>query len=357
MQEDQNSTPLTLGQLLQTEREKQKLHLENISRETRISKSILKNLEDDNIEALPQKIYVTGFVKTYAQLLKIPHTQCLDLLDNLYQIDSASDLEEEPENIILNGQKQPKDYKNILIFAVPITLLAILILYFMQSSSSVNNDPIAEEITIESPTKPTLSTTLTVDEPVISTNEPDVLVTPTITPVVTPRPTPPVKTVDTKKEQTADQEEEVKEITFSPLPTTLYQFNDNNIEEELTNIPVEFLKATLETKQNILMKAQSGNSWLTYQIDDGPIHKFVLKQGKFIFLQADLLKIFVGNVNATKIYLNNRLLKISSRSGVKSLVFPKKRAPEFKIPLFIFQKNGKVITSEQYIKEKANKKQ
>lgn len=60
-----------LGELLKAEREAQGLSLEEVFQKTKISISALKSLEAGETEDLPHPVYLKGFIKNYAQLLKL----------------------------------------------------------------------------------------------------------------------------------------------------------------------------------------------------------------------------------------------------------------------------------------------
>lgn len=59
----------TIGEMLISARRKAGLTLEALSQETKIPKHTLQYLETDNFEALPAKVYVKGFLRTYAEAL------------------------------------------------------------------------------------------------------------------------------------------------------------------------------------------------------------------------------------------------------------------------------------------------
>lgn len=61
----------SLGKWLREERLKQKKTLEEISEKTKIRPSILTFIEEGRFDQLPSRTYVQGFVKAYAQALKL----------------------------------------------------------------------------------------------------------------------------------------------------------------------------------------------------------------------------------------------------------------------------------------------
>ncbi len=68
---DRFSTEKTVGELLLAARERAGLSLEEVSQETRLAVKNLEYLETDNFEALPAKVYVRGFIRTYAAYLHL----------------------------------------------------------------------------------------------------------------------------------------------------------------------------------------------------------------------------------------------------------------------------------------------
>ena len=58
-----------IGHLLEHARLRQGVSLEEAERATRIRKDYLEQLEGDDHSAMPEPIYVRGFVKTYANYL------------------------------------------------------------------------------------------------------------------------------------------------------------------------------------------------------------------------------------------------------------------------------------------------
>lgn len=62
---------MAFGSKLREEREKQGYSLEVIEKETKIRKTYLKALEDEEFSLLPPKVYAVGFLKLYANFLKL----------------------------------------------------------------------------------------------------------------------------------------------------------------------------------------------------------------------------------------------------------------------------------------------
>jgi hypothetical protein len=68
----------TLGEYLQDTRKAMRLTISQINRLTRIPEKFLKSLEEGDYEALPADVYVKGFLKTLAEVYRIPGNTLLE---------------------------------------------------------------------------------------------------------------------------------------------------------------------------------------------------------------------------------------------------------------------------------------
>jgi cytoskeleton protein RodZ len=116
-------------------------------------------------------------------------------------------------------------------------------------------------------------------------------------------------------------------------------------------LPNDFKVTPIEGIQAVFITAVKSDSWLTYKSDDDPIKKFVLKKGRSLLFRAKEARVFLGNLGAVKIFLNNKPLIVKSRTGVKSLVFPQENAGNYMMPLFIYKEDGSVQTSQEWIEK------
>ncbi len=69
-----------IGETLRSTREHRGLTMEQVARDTRISLRFLEALEAENFEELPAPVYVRGFLRSYANYLKIDPQPLLDSL-------------------------------------------------------------------------------------------------------------------------------------------------------------------------------------------------------------------------------------------------------------------------------------
>ena len=112
-------------------------------------------------------------------------------------------------------------------------------------------------------------------------------------------------------------------------------------------LPTNIKYAVVPNKQNVFITAIKGDTWLTYKNGSDPVKSFTLRQGRFILIRGDEIRVYLGNVNVTKIFYNSKLVKFEAKSGIKSLVFPQENASKYKLPLFLFDKTtGQITTNE-----------
>ena len=116
--------------MLLAAREKKGLTLEAISQESKIPKGTLQNLETDNFEAIPAKVYATGFLRTYSQILGLDPAQLI----NKYEVQtgqthkSRGDLWEIEEEVV--EEKLGSSHLFIkLVIPVIVVIVLIIVLW------------------------------------------------------------------------------------------------------------------------------------------------------------------------------------------------------------------------------------
>ncbi|MBT5092725.1 MAG: hypothetical protein HOM21_00685 [Halobacteriovoraceae bacterium] len=352
---------VTIGAFLKHKREEKKLSIKIISQHTKISVTMLEFLEGDLFEKLPDKAYVKGYIKSYSRILSLNQAETLDVLDKTYEI--FSDVVPQPKNLLetSNDEGNHNGVMPVIFGAVGICLALGLIAFFVFGNS--NN-----EKTVEKVVEPT---TLNADTPLKSHSEGAVQAiekeevvegpvqnpAPAVAPVVEKKAAP-EKATDEDDDfvaEAADEETDKKEteeqnkITFRSLTLPLFTIDKKLSDEDLQKYFPESAQRSIDkNRQNLFINAVKGDSWITYKTDENPIKKFVLKKGRTLLIRGDEIRIFLGNVNATKMFYNGKPILIQTSSGVKSLVFPEGSHGKFKIPLFVFKKDGTVDTSEAY---------
>ena len=380
---------ITIGVFLKEERQKKNLSLKQISQKTKINLTQLEYLEDDKLDLLPNKAYVVGYLKSYSKVLGIePHIP-MSHLDVTYSIlNPLKNIDAKKDQIPV----EDVDKKPYMIIGALITIIfALVVLYALRTNPVQDSDaPIATELnenqtrtanepalagntSNETPPGQMTETNLVSGAPANQTepaNQAQALKPDTAVPQPvlakeesaqnkTAVPVAPAQQpqLEEKKNEEAKEEDKKDEHTFSPMQKKLYAFAANPSEESLKYLPSDIRNNVVSGKQNVFIYAHKGDSWLTYQVDDRDPRQTILTQNSSVNLVGSVIKVFFGNVNATTVFLNGKLININTRTGVRNLVFPEEKSSQFVFPLFIFNKQtGEVITSEEYLKEKNTKK-
>ncbi|MCY4523805.1 MAG: helix-turn-helix domain-containing protein [Halobacteriovoraceae bacterium] len=366
--------PLSIGKLLRQARMRQNVSLKAISQKTKINLSVLEYLEADDLKNLPNKTYVVGFIKSYAKVLGMDEKKCLDYFHQTYN-------RVFPQKLTTEAPKSKKkiniDYKKVgnnfnkinpLWLGSSVGgLLLILSLSILLSGKQEESpeDPmlpneIIEEVSVKEPEikkediKPQ---TLSASTPLEESKETPVK----DIPVASDAPETAANTAE-GQEAAGEQNREkidqaflqkIKSIAFRKMPETplykvLYDDPNGDISEYL---PDSIKNSLIKGKQNIYIAATDGDTWLTYRKGKGRSYQMHLKEGNSLTIQANEIQLFMGNVNATKIFLNNLPLEIISRSGVKSLIFPQNKKSKYYLPLFVYKEDGSIVPSDIAIKQ------
>ena len=388
---NQENTKITLGMMLKQAREDKGFSIEMISRHTKINVSALHAIEKEDLDNLPNIAFLRGFVKSYAKIVDIPEADALDKLNELYNIEKSVEKEEVPqeEETSQVTTEENSTANNTMIYkasAVAIILVLIVIGFVSKNGDTKESKETVVEKTVEdntiktvqinentplkkvtSPGEDATAQANQLEDPSSESNETKEEVKAAnedlkkedqkeseAEKVVAEKAQEKEEVAATesdnkKEEEEEEEEEEEKEIRFYNITLPMFEIIDDK-EALATHVPEQFQQSIEEGKQNLFINAANGDTWITYKKDNDPIKKFILKKGKMLMIRGDEIKIFFGNVLETKVFLNNQLLSIKTKSGVKSIVLPESLARETKLPLFIFKKDGSVQTSDEYIK-------
>lgn len=114
----------SIGDRLREAREKNKLSLENVYKDIKIHPHILKAIEDDRGDELLSPVYIKGFIRKYAQYLK---------LDSREIVEEYKSLHPQPPPLILelDKEKEPKTGKRGLFRLVKVFLIIVVSVLFI----------------------------------------------------------------------------------------------------------------------------------------------------------------------------------------------------------------------------------
>lgn len=375
----------TIGRLLRTSREKKNLSINQVAAKTKINLNVLKHLENDEFDKLPNITYVRGFVKNYAKTVGLDPVEAKRLLDEAYNQDSEEqpDAEVEPtksekqdvekSEIKIAGisDEQAQELKESIISFIqglfkkkvilPLIAVIILIIILKTIFSWVGNlinepgkqIPINTELISEEVTTQNLQVISTPSqEPREETNE----VNSNVEVVMNTDEQVATETVEeVKEEPKAIAPGKLPYRDFNPAPMqTFTTITDAPEAEDRRLLPPNVLASAQQGKQNVYIVADTDDTWLSFKVDDQPIKKFILRKDRRLFLKGDLVLVFIGNYNATKVFYNNKFVNAQTRSGVKSLIFPPDAAEDLVLPLFPSH-NGVSYEASEYMKRMVKK--
>lgn len=390
----------SIGKVLRHKRELKNITLEQVAQKTKININILRHLENDELEKLPNKTYVKGFVANYARTVGWDEEEAKNTLLSTYQEISGQRPEVKPKPQLGSLQNENEEAeenqelketfvsivqsffnKKIFISVIALLILAAIGKGVVSFFSQLNYEH--EQIAETSPLKEEKDNILEMDgnkkfaEEVAKENEKaaetqkntsEVKAEEKEVAVIPVAEKPEVKKEEPKEEEVEEEEEDEavaaapqKTINgkfpfkkFSQAPTNTFEIiKDSPEAADAELLPDNIRGAMVPGKQNVYIVALEGDTWIAYQTDNDPIKKYVLKKGRHVLIRGDVVKLFMGNYNVTKVFYNNQLINAFTKTGVKSLIFPEQAGKDLKLPLFpTFQ--GRSYTSAEYIENMAN---
>lgn len=93
----------TFGVWLRTAREQQRLSLDDVAHLTKVRRAILEALERDARGELPEKVFVMGYVRSYAAAVGVDGEEALRRFN-------AQWLDEDPNAMFLNALKRERSW-------------------------------------------------------------------------------------------------------------------------------------------------------------------------------------------------------------------------------------------------------
>ncbi len=383
--EGENKDFVLLGEYLKQRRTEKNYSLEKLSQKTKISINILKSLEANDFDHLPSAAYIKGFVTSYVKVLGLPMDEAINKMEYTYlnilgkpfpalnhtkgmpaaisaipvQVRGAtnsSSRRSEPEptqtphDVIENSDSLIENTKSIL----PIAIFGAVILAFVggyKLISSVVESEVTDQKTKDLGPKIESSSALINHYPAPKKVEPPKVDqgTETVTPVVT-APVEEVKPVEEAK-PALDFPRNFPTVDFKKVKAKLFNVKTDAPENENVEILPEKIKTSMNSSlQNVYIRAVDGNTWISYKIDGNPIASVIVSKGNDLFLQGAEIRLFLGNVNVTRIFYNNYLIETPTKSGVKSLIFPEESNEKYLMPLFPKAKDDVLYTAEDYMK-------
>ncbi|MBC7713814.1 MAG: helix-turn-helix domain-containing protein [Rhizobacter sp.] len=346
---------MTIGKLIKQKREERGLSLKVISQQTKIHIGLLENLEADQFEKLPSKTYVRGFIKSTSKILGLDQEFALHLLDMAYAKSNPM-----PNHPVPNQEMKTETARNTLTSMAATPMEAVK---SVTSSSMVFLAKAAVGVLIVGIVGFNIKNFLQKSSDENDVKLPEVLTTlhkkkapapkPVAKPVLPVKPAEPI-TVNLIQDKNQKSDVTVNDINMQAISLGDKQFvEDTAISSEKMNelFPAKYRVQSPKGTETLFINASEGDSWLTYKVDDKEIKKYVLRQGRTLFIRGGVIRLFIGNTKSLKAFYNNKAINLAAgNKGVKNIVLPEEMKTKFMAPLFVFQEDGSVITSEDYIK-------
>lgn len=347
---------MTIGKLIKSKREERGLSLKVISQQTKIHIGLLENLEADQFDKLPSKTYVRGFIKSTAKILQLDQDFALHLLDMAYAQNEPKTKQATPNkemrsetarNTLTSMAATPMETVKSMTASSTVFLAKSAVVVLIVGIIGFNVKNFMDKSTDEGEVKlPEVLTTLHKKK----------APTPKKAEVASVEPAKPAEPIQVNLIQDKNQKVDVtvNDINLQTISLGDKQFvEDTSMSAERMNelFPAKYRIQNPKGTEAIFINASEGDSWLTYKVDDKEIKKYVLRQGRTLFLRGSVIRLFIGNTKSLKAFYNNKPINLASgNKGVKNIVLPEELKTKYMAPLFVFQEDGSVVTSDDYLK-------
>ena len=351
-----NEQPCGFGEFLLSSRQAKGLSLEQVSEQTKIPVSKLKELENEDLDKLPAAVFVKGFVKAYAATVGVDAAEAIQLFEKCIhtRLQSGATTSVEPP------KKVSSSWSKLIISIVIIVLLAFAIVRYgtnfkfgskdstlnlstnaqnTETSPSATPDSSSETMTnalateenntelkhetsttdVQPPNYGALndqemtSTTGTdYQEKIIDSSDDIADMAPAETVRTQNENVPVIKSdsdIGTEKESSSVdgsfRPDHQNELSNNPL---LQQSSSGNLYSEVTTTKPEDL--------NTLSVVALEYTWLKYTIDDFQTKEITLKPGAELILKSKAsIELFVGNAGGIKLKYNDQDMGVPGKTG------------------------------------------
>jgi cytoskeleton protein RodZ len=296
--------PLTVGQMLAQKRMEKGLSLEDVSREINVRAAQIRAIEEARVADLPGMTYALGFVRSYAQYLKLDVTDVV----NRFKLEHAVASAPKPDSKPIETAEDEKIPDHRLMIGAGALFVAVLSWVLWPSSGpAVDADTVApvEEIVSAIPDPPAIETA---EAPVV---EP--------APAVQTAPPPVVDTVAVplRPTETAD----IPRL----LPAARPDASEPAAVEAPAAAPAVTETAALPPPEEIIVAPPKGkvviravaSSWVEIMdANEKTVFKKVLKPGDQYFVPNQPgMTLRTSNAGGLEIYVAGKLAPAIGRSG------------------------------------------
>ena len=276
--------PRDFGRYLQACRISQGISLEAVSRMTRITRAILKQIESEDMAKLPAPVFVKGFLRAYAEEVGADKDEVLARFEASLQ--SARKLKP-----VQASREKPRSY-------LPRVLLAlILVVIVIGGTLYISGHYLTENG--ETPTAPQVSQPAPEAE------------TPSSRPADAGEPPAEVAAPEVKTETAPQVEDYAAPAEGNALPETT-----SLPEETAVSVP-EKTPAAPEEKERLELKLVAVEpTWLKIITDDQVPQEYSMGAGDTLRLEAhDRFNLLIGNATGVRLTFNGKPVAVPGKSG------------------------------------------
>lgn len=291
---------LGLGNLLRTKRENKRLSLERIAEITRLRVHFLEALENEEWEKLPARVFVKGFIRSYAQSVGFDAEEAINLFD---KIAPAEEIVPKP---LIGSVKRRKKARYIVPSIVGVIILAVLLVLtwerYLPENRLILPEKSEEKKEVSTPVKG-------------NTTEPE---------IEESKPLPPEETEEGIESEIMDEETMVEGVEKEAPPPSI------EVEETASSDSDE--SVTPEIKKYTLTGIVNMTTYVKIYVDDNPPKEYIFQPGSRPQWIADKgFDVKVGNAAGIEFDFNGEMITDIGKFGkVKRLNFPE----DFKSELY-----------------------
>lgn len=269
----------SFGQRLASARRALNLTQEQVAADLRLNVRLIKALEEENYSVLPTQMYIAGYLRNYARLLKIPVEPLLNAL-NMVQLES-------PPLISDVSRPRKRSYSSLIVklfgLALLVVVLAGLVSWIQTLDFSLFTSKYSDTEQLEQ-SNPTGPTALSIPLPEIVTDDP----------AVTGNGTP---------ESVSDTEIQLE----APLPAVKEEPPVEVVAPEKVKVPVvqpEIVKAGVE-----LVLSFSSDSWVEVKDSTGEklLYDLYRKGQSKQITGSPPFNVFLGNAAGVTVEYNGQV--------------------------------------------------
>jgi len=310
------------GSYLKRERELRGVPLEKISATTKIHIRFLQALENNQFDELPGKVFVKGYIRSFAKIIGSDEDEMLNAYDDTMEKLSSTNGENKNFQV---ADKLSIVKKSLIGSALTIIFIVgvgwganILIHKFSGSSkesSSAVSKPDFKEIE-KLPEKKLSAPVIEMEEKPASLEETDKV---SGNPITTGKPENPAdqpsaaqsdEPIQPAEKPLETEKNEDKVLESKAKPDTMVGISDIEKEDKVFT-PVAgndlSLKLTIKVKNNV---------WFNMTVDESRVEDFILQRGTAkTFYGKDKFRMTIGNRDLVELSLNDQILSLPQGDG------------------------------------------